>query len=230
MANFNTHFKVSTIASGSMATTIAAIELVPKEHSIILFILGAVAGFLPDIDSDTSISLKIFAKSSAIILSFIAIFLAIEHFPIIHLVVLSIITYYASKFLICEGLKNLTRHRGVFHTVTMGVLISFLTTILFFNLFGYSSFYSWLAGWFIFVGYISHLILDEIYSVNLYGMRIKKSFGTALKFYDKKNIITSFLVIFLTAISFVFTPKMENFLKVITNDILYKKIYYKLYK
>jgi hypothetical protein len=32
-------------------------------------------------------------------------------------------------------------------------------------------------------GYLSHLVLDEIYSVDVRNVRIKSSFGTALKFW-----------------------------------------------
>ncbi len=39
--------------------------------------------------------------------------------------------------------------------------------------------------WAVVMGFLSHLILDEIYSVDLGGktIRIKKSFGTAMKFW-----------------------------------------------
>ncbi len=33
------------------------------------------------------------------------------------------------------------------------------------------------------IGYIVHLVLDEIYSVDLKNRKIKKSFGTALKLF-----------------------------------------------
>ena len=39
-----------------------------------------------------------------------------------------------------------------------------------------------------FVGFLTHLILDEMYSVDVYDTRIKASFGTALKFYDGKRL------------------------------------------
>ena len=38
-----------------------------------------------------------------------------------------------------------------------------------------------MSGLFVSVGYVIHLVLDEIYSVDLTGARVKRSFGTALK-------------------------------------------------
>jgi hypothetical protein len=40
---------------------------------------------------------------------------------------------------------------------------------------------SWLAGGFALLGYLTHLVLDEIASVDLLGNRVKRSFGTAIK-------------------------------------------------
>jgi len=54
--------------------------------------------------------------------------------------------------------------------------------------------HSWLSGLFIGFGFIVHLLLDEIYSVDLSNKRMKKSFGTALKLYSYKNMTTTALM------------------------------------
>jgi hypothetical protein len=40
---------------------------------------------------------------------------------------------------------------------------------------------AWLGGAFVTLGYLTHLCLDELASVDLLGRRVKRSFGTALK-------------------------------------------------
>jgi len=229
MANFHTHFKVSTVVSGSLAITLASINLISVEQSIVMFILGAIAGFFPDIDSDSSISLRIFSKGLALILALFLVFLNIKTLSILYLIIIAIATYYISKYLISELLKNFTRHRGVFHSITMAILFSFITVIISSKILSYSDFYSWLSGTFVFIGYLSHLILDEIYSVNLYGMKIKKSFGTAIKLYDKNSILISFILFVITAIIFVFTPTPNLFIEIVTNEVVYQKIIDKLF-
>ncbi len=46
---------------------------------------------------------------------------------------------------------------------------------------------SWFYGLFLFGGAMVHLLLDEMYSVNLMGMTMKRSSGTAMKFYQHKD-------------------------------------------
>ena len=56
------------------------------------------------------------------------------------------------------------------------------------NFYGFanSAFISWFYGSMLFLGSLVHLILDELYSVNLLGLKIKRSSGTAMKFYQSK--------------------------------------------
>jgi hypothetical protein len=37
-----------------------------------------------------------------------------------------------------------------------------------------------------FIGYLTHLVLDEMYSVDVMDTRVKASFGTALKLFDRR--------------------------------------------
>ena len=45
----------------------------------------------------------------------------------------------------------------------------FLTAAVFHHLMGQHEGVAWLAGGFVFVGYLTHLVLDELYSVDLMG-------------------------------------------------------------
>jgi hypothetical protein len=53
--------------------------------------------------------------------------------------------------------------------------------------FGLNSLVSWVYGIMFTWGYLVHLILDEIYSVDLNNRRMKKSSGTAFKFFKLKT-------------------------------------------
>ena len=48
---------------------------------------------------------------------------------------------------------------------------------------------AWLAGVFLTGGFLIHLALDELYSVDLLGARMKKSFGTALKLGSRRQLL-----------------------------------------
>ncbi|MCB1638818.1 MAG: hydrolase, partial [Thiothrix sp.] len=71
---------------------------------------------------------------------------------------------------------------------------------------------AWLLGFFIFLNFILHLVLDEIYSVDFSNRRIKRSFGTALKLVDQRKPVKSTLLIFLSLLIWFLTPEITPFL------------------
>jgi hypothetical protein len=64
---------------------------------------------------------------------------------------------------------------------------------------------------FVGVGYLVHLILDELYSVDLMGRRMKKSFGTALKPFSLKNFKESLLMLILICGLVYISPPFQNY-------------------
>jgi hypothetical protein len=80
---------------------------------------------------------------------------------------------------------------------------------------------AWLAGGFVFLGYMTHLVLDEIYSVDVMGRRIKSSFGTALKIFDRRKPGESALVAGLAILAFLATPPSAPFVEGITSQRLW---------
>ena len=89
------------------------------------------------------------------------------------------------RFGIGSWIKKITVHRGMIHSIPMAILAGELT---FFLVTGTvpERFVKAAA---LTVGYLSHLILDEIYSIDSTGrkLRLKKSFGTALKWTNPKQ-------------------------------------------
>jgi membrane-bound metal-dependent hydrolase YbcI (DUF457 family) len=78
-----------------------------------------------------------------------------------------------------------TVHRGVFHSIPVVGIYGALAYLL--SAASYSPVERWwmaLGAW---AGALSHLILDEIWSVDFMGARLKKSAGTALSFWKKKS-------------------------------------------
>lgn len=83
-------------------------------------------------------------------------------------------------------LKKITSHRGMYHSIPAAI---FVGQVFFFLMTG-SVVERAFKAFSITAGYLSHLILDEICSIDSTGreLRFKKSFGTALKFYDPKRL------------------------------------------
>ena len=79
--------------------------------------------------------------------------------------------------------------------------------------------FSWFLGLFLFFGTLVHLTLDEVYSVNVFGLSVKKSFGTAFKFFDRKQIWWYVGLYALVVVMLMFAPNFKLFWQTITDPI-----------
>jgi hypothetical protein len=88
-------------------------------------------------------------------------------------------TYVLIRFGLAELLKRWTVHRGMFHSLPAAVIFGELAFLL---ASGDDTMLRWYKAGGVVLGFLSHLFLDEVYSVQWNGLpRLKKSFGTALK-------------------------------------------------
>jgi hypothetical protein len=53
---------------------------------------------------------------------------------------------------------------------------------------------AWVAGLMVGLGYLTHLCLDEIYSVDIFNTRMRRSFGTALKPFSFSDPVSTLLM------------------------------------
>ncbi len=82
---------------------------------------------------------------------------------------------------------HLAVHRGIWHSILAALFSAAATAVVFGHVLGKPDGVAWLAGGFMFIGFLVHLTLDEIYSVDVMDTRIKASFGTALKLFDWRH-------------------------------------------
>jgi hypothetical protein len=106
---------------------------------------------------------------------------------------------------------RLSVHRGIWHSILAGVFCAAATAIIFKSLLERHEGVAWLAGGFLFVGYLVHLILDELYSVDVMDTRIKSSFGTALKLIDTRHPIASASMAVAAALAVWAAPATKTF-------------------
>jgi hypothetical protein len=225
MANFNTHFNVAAFTSTIEAGTMYYSGLVTKPEATFLFIGGILGGILPDIDSNYSTPTKMMQYIFSNLISFFVLFNYIGVYPIINLILIWIGTF-AIIMLLFQIFNKITTHRGMFHSIPAAIIFWFIFSLIFYYIFKFNYLFSWYFGMFIFLGYITHLTLDEIYSIDLKGKKIKKSFGTALKLWNKdiKSVILFYLVLILL---FIAMPHKKDFINSFTKfDII--KTYNKL--
>ena len=87
---------------------------------------------------------------------------------------------------------------------------------------------AWLAGGFMMVGYLVHLVLDEIYSVDVMDVRVKSSFGTAVKLIDRRYPFASGAMVLATAAAFYLTPPSATFVDGISSRSLWAGLNHRL--
>ena len=223
MANFKTHVSVAAALSGVLATGFLVAGVATPKDVWLYFAMGTVGGILPDIDADHSIPGRMFFSFFALVVAFFMLFSRAGVFSIVELSLLWVVTYVVVRHVIFKLFARFSVHRGVFHSLLAAAFFGFLTTSLTYHLFRLSALGAWMSGLFVSVGYMIHLVLDEIYSVDLTGARVKRSFGTALKLISADVKATTCLVL-ATIVVFLTTPSAERFVHTVLNFDTYKSI------
>ncbi len=190
MAGFRTHITVSSALG--IAVGAAAVQPLgfPTDSAILAAGLTAVGGMLPDLDSDSGIPIREMFGLAAVVLP-LTLIPRLAHMHVTQEGILAAILfgYLAIRYLGSRVFKHFTVHRGMFHSIP-AMLIAGLVIYL-----GYHSpdrRLRMLLGTGVMLGFLSHLVLDELYSVDLRGMKVKlnKYAGTAVKFVSPSLIAT----------------------------------------
>lgn len=213
MANFNTHINVAATCGGVIAITGLGEGILTVTQSLTAWILISVGGILPDVDSDHAKPVK--ALFTALAAG--AVILVVTHLqpmpvtPI--LLVVGISVYLVVRILGYKVFAKFSAHRGIYHSLLAGALFMAVTIVLCHQLLLTSAVLAWASGVAVAFGFLVHLILDEMYSVDLVGARIKRSFGTAIKPIDFRNPLNSLVMGGIVVGLLLLAPSPEPFAK-----------------
>jgi hypothetical protein len=225
MASFEQHLNGAVIASGVIIVPLHSAGMLSIEGSFIMLSLGIIGGILPDLDSDSSKPLQIVFKIISIFAPILVLLTLKQSFPLIVMIAIWIFASLLLHLILFRSFIALTKHRGIIHSIPMGILFGQVTTAVFLYKLHYELAFATLAGFFILYGYLIHLLLDEIVSLNALGLRIKHSFGTAFKLFDFKNWIGSIILYILIALFAYNIPFYEEGFIQIFNVLKSIKIY-----
>jgi membrane-bound metal-dependent hydrolase YbcI (DUF457 family) len=202
MADFRTHMTVST-AAGVLYGLGGYQAGLPWESCVIGGALCSVSGMLPDLDSDSGIPLR---EAVAFSSAFIPMLLVdrLQRIGCSHemMLLITVGVYFFLRFGIAEIFRRYTVHRGMWHSIPAALtasLFAFLVSScddINLRLFKTVS---------IFIGFMSHILLDEIWSVEYRRGRytFKHSFGTALKFWSQNRVANVFSYSLLALLCFL---------------------------
>lgn len=228
MANFTTHIAVGTVVSGALATLTLAANVVAPENLVAVTLAGVLGSVLPDIDLKESRPSRAMFAGLAIFFSFAVLFNAATELSIAELWLLWLGTLVAVRYGLHAIFHRLSVHRGIWHSILAAVFCSVATAIVFQRLLGRPEGVAWLAGTFMFVGFLTHLTLDEIYSVDVMDTRIKSSFGTALKLFDRRHLYSSLAMAAATVGAIMISPKPDTFIEALDSRPLWTELHHRL--
>ena len=190
MANFKTHISFGILTAFLLTAGIACCTRLLRPIQILVFFCMVLIGSaIPDVDSDN-------ARPSQILFGILGIACPILFCPLLfpleklkmeELFCLMLVSFLFFQYFLAWLFFRFTRHRGIYHSIPAAILAGECVILLFQSSLWYHRLF---YGGAIFAGYLLHLILDEIYAVDLFGMRLKKSAGTAVSLGHKSIVLT----------------------------------------
>ena len=201
MAAYREHITVSGILGVAYACAAVLLFGYTLTQAVIVAVLTWVAGMLPDLDSESGRPIR---ELSGVVAAF-APLLLLHNAQAIGVdgdraLLFAIIAYAAVKYGGSFLLGKLTVHRGMFHSIP-ALLIASELTFLSYHSEEFRVRVLMAVG--VGIGFLSHLVLDEMYSVQWDGMKVRlaKSSGSAMKFFGPDalpNGVTMGLLLCLT--------------------------------
>jgi LexA-binding, inner membrane-associated putative hydrolase len=228
MANFTTHIAVGTVVSGTLATLTMAADVIAPDNLVAVTAAGVLGSVLPDIDLKDSRPAQAMFAGLALFLSFVALFTIGYKYSIAEMWGVWLGSLVAVRYGLAALFHRFSYHRGIWHSLLAGLFFWFLTAAVFNHVLGRPDAVAWLGGGFLFIGYLTHLILDEIYSVDVFDTRLKASFGSAFKLIDRKHLGDTAVIAGLTALVFLVTPSANLFVDRLTSGQMWSSLHARL--
>lgn len=209
MAMFREHVAVGAILSMVVVVAVYFYALV-TDPLLLLFLFGVtvVGSFLPDVDSDSGMPFYLVFGTMTLAATGVVLLYTLDSVYAGDWRYLTGIPAAALLFLwfIVGGIvKRCTHHRGIFHSIP-ALVISGLGSFLIARHYGLTEETAWIFGGAMAVGYLCHLVLDEIHAgITLDGIPFnpKSSFGSALKLFSDSGRVNTATYVLLAALMYV---------------------------
>ncbi len=183
MGNYRQHLTFSSLLGVAYAWGAYALAGLHWIYGTVAALLTMISGLLPDLDHPIGVELRGFTGILAV-LSAVAVWhrvgrrepdIAFE----VHLWAV-VAAYVFVRYGVRRMLARLMVHRGISHSFPTCAVWGAVAYLY------YPSDYQLIRMMMaaaVVIGFLSHLVLDEVFSVDLHGAKLKKSFGTAMKFW-----------------------------------------------
>jgi len=212
MANFQTHCTVA--AGASIAATAVCIQsgLADHRQGLVLMSMGTLAGILPDIDSDHSVPTRLVFNVISFAVAIASLFALQGQVSLLYLLGISLLSALFIRYIAYALFAGIAEHRGLFHSLPAALLFGLSTASIGIHLLGWSLHFAWLTAGFVSGGYLLHLVLDELYSVNLMNSTLKQSFGSALTLFKRSSWISYLILYAIVGAGFYLLPSPKDWI------------------
>jgi len=224
MANFATHTGVAAALGSSLSTALFVTGQLDFTASALLLLFFIAGTLLPDIDVDKARPVRWLFNIFALMSALLAVVLTHPQdttgfwqdpepqLPGWKVAFAALLAWLFTRYPLAWFFQRFTRHRGLCHSLLIAAVWGLGWVYLGLNLLAVDELIIWLQGLAIFLGFILHLLLDELYSVDFEGARLKRSFGSAFKIYQKDFISGSLLALAVLAALVWVVPQPESLL------------------
>ena len=212
MADFSTHVFSAAAVCSFGATFCTKLLALPMSEGVMLTVAGTVGGILPDIDLKVSWPSRLLFALLGGVAGLTWLFANVERLTALELWLAALGIFLVVRYPVHWVFHSLTVHRGALHSIAAALAAGLLMAAAGSRLLGADAAFAWLLAAFLAGGYLLHLLLDEIYSVDFTGMSVKRSFGSALKPIDTDRLPASCVVLFTAIWAWFLAPETGPFL------------------
>ena len=181
MGNYRQHLTFSSVLGGVYAWVAYILGGIHWVYGSVAALLTTISGLLPDLDHPMGVELRGLTGILGVLASVAVWHRVGRHEPDlafeVHLWCV-VLTFLGVRYGLRRTLARLMVHRGISHSLPTCAAWGAATFLY------YPSSYPVIRAMMamaVVLGFFSHLVLDEMFSVNLHGARVKASFGTAIK-------------------------------------------------
>jgi membrane-bound metal-dependent hydrolase YbcI (DUF457 family) len=183
VADFKTHVTFSSAIGAGYAVVASGLGF-DLSTAILAGGLCGVSGMLPDIDSDSGVPRREALGFAAAVIPLLMID-RFKQFDLSHdqIVLIGVLMYVGIRFVLANLIGRWSVHRGMWHSIP--AVLTFAGIAFIISGPPDQIFVRYLKAIAVGLGAFSHLLLDEVYSIDTRGFvpKLKKSFGTAIKFF-----------------------------------------------
>lgn len=147
--------------------------------------LCTIGGMLPDLDGDTGVPMRETVHLVAAVVPVLVLgSLQAAGLDRESIVLALVGMYVLIRFGLGEWFKRVTVHRGMWHSIPAALNIGLIALLI---CSGEEILPRAFKAGAVMIGFLSHLVLDEFASIDLFRLRVKESSGTALKLWTSHH-------------------------------------------